>query len=121
MKQVKLNNNNIFLYAAKNYINPRLLSLDEFKEDFSKFKYLKKLLTRYYNKGELQERLILNHIINIYNVFERKAATEMCKYKIEPEHWPALKTFLLYLNLINETDFINISTDFIIAQKLQDI
>ena len=64
-----LNASNFNLYAAQNYTNPRVLDVDEFYEDLYRFKYLKKLFTKYENGKEMQERLILNHLILIYNVF----------------------------------------------------
>ena len=117
----KLNLTNFSLYAAQQYINPRVLNVDEFYEDLNKFKYVKKLFTKYKNSGELKERLILNHIISIYNVFNIEAATKMCFFKIDEESHAALKTFLLYLNYIQEHEFINISCDLYVTKKLNQI
>jgi hypothetical protein len=119
--QVKLTEKNFSLYAAKNYINPRCLDPEEFEEDLTRFKYLKRLFSRYKDKQELQERLILNHLTVIHNVFGIKAATEMCFFKIDQEVWPALKTFLLYLNLLHETDHVMIPTDLVVVKKLQKL
>ena len=120
-KDKKLTLNNFSLFAAVNYNNHRVLDVDEFYEDLNKFKYVKKLFTKYKKTNELKERLILNHIISIYNVFSIKAATEMCFFKMEKESHPALKTFLLYLNYIKETDFINIPCDLYVVKKLKEI
>lgn len=117
----ELNEKNLILFAAQNYINKRILDLDEFYDDYAKFKYLKRLFTRYSINKVLQERLILNHLIKIYNVFKPEAATKICQFKIEEEQWPALKTFLLYLNYIEDHQFINISSDLYVAKKLQEI
>ena len=114
-----LNSSNFNLYAAQNYTNPRVLDVDEFYEDLYRFKYLKKLFTKYENGKELQERLILNHLILIYNVFRMEAATDMVFFKINERSWPELKTFILFLSYIKEDDFINIPTDDLIAEKLQ--
>lgn len=119
--QVKLTEKNFALFAAKNYINPRCLDPEEFEEDLTRFKYLKRLFSRYKDKQELQERLILNHLTVIHNVFGIKAATEMCFFKIDQEVWPALKTFLLYLNLLHETDHVMIPTDLVVVKKLQKL
>lgn len=117
----ELNDKNFELYAAQNYNNPRCLDIAEFYDDVSKFKYLKKLFKRYSDKNVLQERLILNHIITLHNIFVVEAATNMCFYKIHEIHWPALKTFLLYLNYIREDEYINIPSDLYVALKLQQI
>jgi hypothetical protein len=98
----KLNENNFLLFAMHNYDNPQCHSMQEFEEDMKKFLYLKKLIGRYKSNGELRERLILNHIIVIYNIFG-PASTRMLFYKIDPEQWDVLVTFLLYLNRMPET------------------
>ena len=102
MVSEKLNEGNFLLYAMHHYDNPQCHSLAEFEEDMKKFLYLKKLLSRYKNNGELRERLILNHIIVLYNIFG-DATTRMLFYKIEESNWDALITFLVYLNRMPET------------------
>lgn len=98
----KLNESNFLLYAMHHYDNPQCHSLSEFDEDLKKILYLKKLLSRYKNNGELRERLILNHIIVLYNIFG-DAATRMLFYKIEESCWDVLVTFLVYLERMPET------------------
>jgi len=98
----KLNENNFLLYAMHHYDNPQCHSIEEFEEDLKKFLYLKKLLSRYKRDGELRERLILNHIIVLYNVFG-EATTNMLFYKIDKEYWDTLITFLVYLERMPET------------------
>ena len=118
---MELTEKNFTLYAAHHYNNPRCLDVQEFYDDLSRFKYLKKLLKRYKDKGELQERLILNHIIIIHNMFNIEAGVKMCFFKIPEQYWPALKTFMLYLNYIRQEDYINIPSDLYVAKKLQQI
>ena len=86
----------------KQYDNPQCHSLGEFEEDLKKFLYLKKLITRYKKDNDLKERLILNHIIVLYNVFGPDT-TRMLFYKIEKDSWDVLVTFLLYLGRMPET------------------
>jgi len=117
----ELTDKNFLLYAANNYDNPRCLDVKEFHEDVNRFKYVKKLLKKYQEKGVLQERLILNHLIVIHNVFSISAATRMCFYKINETHWPTLKTFLLYLNYIPEGEYLNIPIDLQAARALQKL
>lgn len=102
MLSEKLNEGNFLVYAMHHYDNPQCHSLAEFEEDIKKFLYLKKLLSRYKNNDELRERLILNHIIVLYNIFG-DAATKMLFYKIEENCWDALVTFLVYLDRMPET------------------
>lgn len=98
----KLNESNFLVYAMHHYDNPQCHSLQEFEEDLKKFLYLKKLISRYKNNSELRERLILNHIIVLYNIFG-EAATKMLFYKIDKECWNTLVTFLVYLERMPET------------------
>lgn len=102
MVSEKLSENNFLLYAMHHYDNPQCHSVEEFEEDLKKFLYLKKLLSRYKKDGELRERLILNHIIVLYNVFG-EAATNMLFYKIDEECWDTLITFLVYLERMPES------------------
>lgn len=102
MVSEKLNENNFLLYAMHHYDNPQCHSIDEFEEDLKKFLYLKKLFSRYKRDNELRERLILNHIIVLYNVFG-EAATNMLFYKIDKDYWDTLATFLVYLERMPES------------------
>ena len=117
----ELNNDNFELYAAKHYRNSACLDVQEFYDDIARFKYIVRLLRKYRDSGKLQERLILNHIITIYNVFEIAAANRMIFYRIDINLWPALKTFLLYLNYLPENVYQNINIDLNIAKKLKDL
>ena len=117
----ELNNANFELYAAKHYRNHQCLSVDEFRDDVAKFKYVVRLLRRYRDTGKIQERLLLNHIITIYNVFEIHAANRMLFYRVDLNLWPALKTFLIYLNYLPENLHKNINIDLNIATKLKQL
>ena len=97
----KLNDNNFLMHAMKNYENPQCCSIEEFEEDLKRFLYLKKLLSRHKNDDELRERLILNHIIILYNLFG-ESTTNFLFYKIDKECWDSLVTFLVYLNRMPE-------------------
>lgn len=101
MVQEKLNEANFLVYAMHHYDNPQCNTLNEFEDDLKKFIYLKKLIYRYKNTGELRERLIINHIIVLYNVFG-EATTRMLFHKIEQPLWEQLVTFLIFLNRMPE-------------------
>lgn len=96
----ELNDDNFIIYAIKNYDNPSCKGLDEFNDDLKRFKYIKRLFRKYKSSKLIKERLILNHLIVIYNLFGSEAATKMLFYKIEPDYWPQLKTFLVFLNFM---------------------
>ena len=98
---MKLTEENFVLYAAKYYDNPSCFTEEEFISDLKRFQYLKKLLNRYTYTGDIQERLVLNHIIILYNVFGL-AATNMLFMKLL-EHAHVIKPFLVFLNYMPET------------------
>jgi hypothetical protein len=93
----KLDESNFILYAARHYDNPHCFDDIEFFDDLKRFKYLKKLFKKYRETGVLRERLILNHIIVIYNLFGSVPATRMLFMKMDG-YYPELKAFLLFLN-----------------------
>lgn len=97
---MKLSESTFLLYAAKHYDNPHCHDILEFEEDMKRFQYLRKLFSRYRSLGELKERLILNHLIVIFNCFG-PAATNMLFMKLE-DHQEALKAFVEYLNFMPE-------------------
>lgn len=96
----KLDNNNFVLFAAKYYDNPQCHDTTEFYDDLKRFKYLKRLFVKYHETGELRERLILNHLIVLYNVFG-EFTTKMLFLKLEG-HYPYLKPFIVMLGHMPE-------------------
>lgn len=97
----QLDETNFLLYAAKHYDNPSCFDTLEFYEDLNRFKYLKRLFSRYDETSELKERLILNHIIVLYNLFGVEAATRMLFFKLKG-YYQYLKPFLVFLNYCPE-------------------
>jgi hypothetical protein len=91
-----LNESNYFLYAAHHYMNP-CVDQEEFIEDLNRIKNIRRLFGRYERKGELKERLILNHLVVLYNVFEHQALTRMLAFRLY-DHLHQLKPFLMLLN-----------------------
>ena len=93
----ELNEENFLLFAIKNYENPQAVTKEDFDKDLNHFKYIKRLLKRYQNGGELKTHLLLNHFIILYNIFG-DAATPMLFFKIESDLWSTMKTFVIFLN-----------------------
>ena len=108
-------------FAAQHYNNPECTDVEEFKQDLSRFKYLKRLLTRYEEHNELQERLILNHIIVLYNVFGIEACNKMIWYKIEEIHYQYIKPFLVYLHYLPEDEKVEVVMDPNIVEVLREL
>ena len=97
----ELNTDNFQLFAIKNYENPQAVTRQDFDKDLNHFKYIKRLLKRYKNNGELKTHLLLNHFIILYNIFG-EATTPMLFYKIEEELWAPMKTFVVFLDRLPE-------------------
>ena len=121
MQNINLNEKSFYLYAAKHYYNPLGADHDEFIEDLKRFKYIKRLINRYVETDVLAERLILNHMIVLYNVFGTEATVEMLKLRIEKEQWCIIKPFLIFLNMINNTQFSGVIMDPNVVEKLRAI
>jgi len=115
---MNLTESTFLLYAMKLYDNPQCTDISEFEEDIKRFQYLRKLFGRYRSEGDLKERLILNHLIVIYNVFGPEA-TNMLFMRLQEYH-EYLKPFVTYLNFMPQIvvyDNIIINKDSIITDK----
>ena len=121
MEFIDLNDDNFVLYAAKHYENPTCSPLDEFYDDLQRFKYIKRLFSRYEANGELRERLILNHLIVLYNVFGIDATTRMLLFRIDQEYYSILKTFLVYLNYLPNHQMVATGLEEPIITKLRNL
>ena len=103
MKFDELNEDNYLLFAIKNYDNPQAATKEDFYEDMRRFKYIKRLLKKYVKGEEVKLNLLLNHIIILYNVFG-EAATPLLFFKMERDHWSAVKSLMIFLNRYPEKD-----------------
>ena len=117
----KITSENIMMFAIKHYDNPQCEGEKEFHDDMKRFKYIKRLLRKYKETGIFKERLLLNHIIILNNLFGPEACVTLLLFKIQREYWGTLKSFLLYLNMIREEElnYINENIDVLkILRKL---
>lgn len=101
MRFDELNDSNYMLFAIKFYNNPQAVTKEDFEDDLKRIRYVKKLLKKYKKDGILKAHLILNHLILLFNVFD-DAAVPLLFYNLEQDLWPALKSFLLFLNRLPE-------------------
>ena len=116
-----LTKDNITMYAIKHYHNPSCEGMSEFSDDMKRFKYVKRLFRKYKDTGVLKERLLLNHIIVLNNLFGAEASSTLLFFKTEQEYWPILKSFLEFLNIMPENDLIGIASDMAIKDKLIEL
>lgn len=114
----RLTEENFLAYAESAYQNPICLDEKELLDDLKHIKYIKRLLNRYQTIGELKERLVLNHIITMSNLFGVTHSTRMLFFKLEKKYWSDLKTFLVYLNHMPEY-LPGIGEDDIISTDIQ--
>tara|TARA_R100000781_G_C4040214_1_gene113708 strand:- start:222 stop:626 length:405 start_codon:yes stop_codon:yes gene_type:complete len=119
----ELNDDNFQLFAIKNYENPQAVTKEDFDKDLNHFKYIKRLLKRYKNTGVLKSHLLLNHFIILYNIFG-EATTPMLFHKIDKDLWPAMKTFVIFLNRLPEypkTHMHDVEVDLVALKELNTI
>jgi len=117
----EVNDENFMIFAARHYYNPRCIDIEEFYEDLNRFKYVKRLLNRYIETGKLPERLILNHMIVIFNAFDIKPALMMLEHKLDEKHWPIVKPFLVFLRHITNDEYVDIPMDKTVIDALRKI
>jgi hypothetical protein len=119
-----LSEENFLLYAIKIYNNPHCKGMSEFYEDLSRIKYIKRLLNKYETKKCLKNRLLLNHLIILNNVFGNEGCTRILFYKIEKKYHSYLKAFLHFLKMlprsIPEINIDEVPVDHRILKILQE-
>jgi len=92
-----LTNENFLLFASRYYTNTHCTDILEFHDDLKRIRYIKRLFKKFKETGELKERLIINHLVILYNSFEPRAMTRMLFLKLW-DYMDYLKPFLIMLN-----------------------
>ena len=119
----ELTEDNFLLFAIKNYENPQAVTKEDFDKDLNHFKYIKRLLKRYKNTGQLKTHLLLNQFIILYNIWG-EATTPMLFFKIEQDLWASMKTFVMFLGKLPEypkSEMHDIQPDLYCLQELYRI
>ena len=117
----QLTDDTLFLYAAKHYYNPQFSDVEEFFEDLKRFKYIKRLVNRYLETDEFPHRLLLNHIIVMFNVFGIEGSLKILELRLDEKHWPVIKPILLYLSYIRNDQYTGIEMDQTVVEFLRTI
>jgi hypothetical protein len=124
-----LTDDNFLIYAIKCYDKPNCI-MSEFEDDLKRLKYIRRLIKRYRATSDLKERLILNHIIVLSNVFGTEAAVRMLFFKVDKKDYHILKTVLIYLNYMprvvkgikgSNIHSADITIDLFVAKRLKEI
>ena len=105
----------------KAYNNPHCMDTNEFSEDIKRIKYVKRLFRKYSETKVLRTRLILNHLMILYNVFGAQAVKEMLFLKVEPSMYSTLKTFLVFLNYMKDSEYVDVPLDQNIVKELREV
>lgn len=117
----ELTDENFLLFAAKNYYNPRCIDAEEFYEDLKRFKYIKRLITRFTETDQLSVNLMMNHLIIIFNVFDVSSGIKMLEFKLTREQFSVVKPFLIYLKLIENNELTGISMNMKVVDQLRNL
>ena len=120
MKFDELNESNYLLFAIKFYDNPQAVTRDDFEDDLKRIKYIKRLLKRYKNNGELKVHLILNHLTVLFNVFN-EAAVPLLFYNLEKDLWPCILIFLERVPNYPKNDVDGIKADPVCLKELRSL
>ena len=111
-----LTEENFLLYCAKHYDNLNCHSTEEFIDDLNHIKYIKKLITRYVENNDLKERLILNHIVVLNNLFGPEHLCRILYLKLN-NHFYIIKPFLILLNILPDKIY-NVNNETVIDTDL---
>ena len=117
----KITTENVMMFAIKHYDNPQCEGEKEFHDDMKRFKYIKRLLRKHKDSDILKERLLLNHIIILNNLFGPEACVTLLLFKIQQEYWGTLKSFLLYLNMIRDDELQDVESNKEVLDVLRKI
>ena len=117
----KITNENVIMFAIKHYDNPQCEGEKEFYDDMKRFKYIKRLLRKHNDSGVLKERLLLNHIIILNNLFGPEACVTLLLFKVQREYWGTLKSFLLFLNILRDDELQNVEENIRVLEILRKL
>ena len=90
-------------------------------EDLNRFKYITRLINKYIESGNLSDRLLLNHLIVVYNVFGIEAANRILELKLNDIHWTVIKPFLVFLRYITNDEYLETTMDPNVIEVLRKI
>ena len=117
----KITNENVVMFAIRHYDNPQCEGEKEFQDDMKRFKYIKRLLRKHNDSDILKERLLLNHIIILNNLFGPEACVTLLLFKVQREYWGTLKSFLLFLNILRDDELQSVEENIKVLEILRKL
>lgn len=120
-EHVDVTEENYIIVAAQHYSNPQCSTTEEFYEDLNRIKYIKRLINRYHDTGDLSDRLLMNHIIVFCNVFTIPIGIKLMALKLEYKYWSVIKSFLVKLKYVLPDDLTGIEMDPKAVEVLRNI
>jgi hypothetical protein len=120
-----LTEDNFLIFCQEHYFNSECSGKNEFIDDLKRIKYIKRLIQKIHKHKTLKsirERLIINHIVILKNVFGEENTKRILFFKLEPRLYSYLKSFLVFLEFnsveIPEAEYSKINTDPRVDRKL---
>jgi hypothetical protein len=117
----ELTEETFLLFAARHYYNPKCIDADEFFEDIKRFKYIKRLINRYFESGNLSVNLLLNHIVVVFNVFDIGPGLKLLEYKFDKKYWTVIKPIIIFLKVVPNDKYTDIAMDKNVINELRKI
>jgi len=117
----ELTEETFLLFAARHYYNPKCIDADEFFEDIKRFKYIKRLINRYFESGNLSVNLLLNHIVVVFNVFDVGPGLKLLEYKFDKKYWTVIKPIIVFLKVVPNDKYTDIAMDKNVINELRKI
>jgi len=117
----ELTEETFLLFAARHYYNPKCIDADEFFEDIKRFKYIKRLINKYFESGNLSVNLLLNHIVVVFNVFDIGPGLKLLEYKFDKKYWTVIKPIIVFLKVVPNDKYTDIAMDKNVINELRKI
>lgn len=113
---MQIDETNFKLLCARNYDS---VDINSFNEDISRIYRVRKLIRKYISSSEINERLLLNHIIILFNGFGN-FTINILYYIFEENEYKYINSFLLFLNRLPDDKFVT-GIDLTLTKRLEQL
>jgi hypothetical protein len=111
-----LTEENFKLACAKYYDS---IDIYSFNEDIARIHMVRKLIRKFISTGDINEKLVLNHIIILYNGFG-EFTLNILYFIFTKEEYKYINSFLIFLNRLPDDRFVY-GIDITLSKKLEQI